>query len=68
MHTLAEYRIGIRHQGCIGHPAFRTPSFEGGEVGMRKTRAQTRRENAIARVMEWTGLFDRSIGKRPHHP
>jgi hypothetical protein len=26
MHTLAEYRIGIRHQGCIGHPAFRTPS------------------------------------------
>ncbi len=23
---LAEYRIGIRHQGCIGHPAFRTPS------------------------------------------
>jgi hypothetical protein len=47
MLTLAEYRIGIRHQGCIGHPAFRTPSF-GGEVGMRKTRTRKRRENEIA--------------------
>ncbi len=59
MSTLADYRIGIRHQGCIGHPAFRTPSSQEGEVGMLTTRARQRRGNAITRVQERMGLFDR---------
>ena len=57
----ADDGIGVRHQGCIGHPAFRAPSLRRGRVGMRKARARKRRENEIARVQGMTGLFDRLI-------
>jgi hypothetical protein len=45
MHTLAEYRIGIRPKGASGTRRSASPLTRGRE-GMRTTRTRKRRENA----------------------